>query len=256
LMLPRLASTMMMILSLLPAIASARAGSRSGCVLVDPDNVQIGIFYSGRKIRVKASTPACEGVVMRITGPEEPLVLKKKGKKYGFLWMNVGEVHYEAVPTLYLLRSSRKLEEMATSETLKRLKIGFDALKAQIPAGSKDGAKELFGELVKLKQKDHLFSCEAASVELNATGNGWQEATGRFALPAKTPAGDYTVDVFRFQAGKGELIGTAPIHLERTSIVSFIASLAANHGLLYGCFAVAMAVLAGLFTGFIFGRLR
>ena len=242
------------VLSLLLSMAPARAGDRSNHVQVEPDNVRIGIFYSGRNIRVRASTPPSEAIVMRVTGPEEPLVLKKKGKKYGVLWMNVGEVHYEAVPTLYLLRSSRAPDELAAPETLNRLKIGFDALRDRIPAGSKDGARELFGELVKLKQKDHLFSSEAAGVQLNPTGPGRQEATGQFSLPAKTPVGDYTVDVFSFRNGEGELIGTATIHLERASVVSFITSLAANHGLLYGCLAVAVAIFAGLLTGFIFGR--
>jgi uncharacterized protein (TIGR02186 family) len=250
----RLASTTILVPLFLLSIASAQAGSQSGHVSVQPDDVRIGIFYSGQTVRVKVLTSACEGIVMRVTGPDEPLVLKKKGKKYGFLWMNVGEVHYKAVPTLYLLRSSSKLQEMATPEELNRLKLGFDALKNHVPAGSKDGAKELFGELVKLKQKDHLFSCEATGLEVHPDGTGWQEATGEFTLPAKTPVGNYTVDVFCFQASKGELIGTAPIHLQRTSTVSFITSLAANHGLLYGCLAVVMAVLTGLLTGFIFRK--
>jgi len=249
----RLASTTIMPLLLL-SIVPARAGIRSNSVQVQPENVRIGIFYSGRTIRVKASMPACRDVVMRLTGPEEPLVLKKKGKKYGVLWMNVGEVHYKAIPTLYILRSSRKLDEIAASETLSRLKLGFDALRDQIPTGSKDGVKELFGELVKLKQKDHLFSSEAADLQLHSTGSGRQEAIGEFFLPAKAPVGDYTVDVFGFQEHEGELTGTATVHLERAAAVSSITSLANNHGLLYGCLAVAVAVLAGLFTGFIFGR--
>jgi uncharacterized protein (TIGR02186 family) len=252
-MLRCLAPTTILLL-LLASTAPARGAGQSDPVQVEPENVRVGIFYSGRNIRVRAWTPASEGIVMRLTGPEEPLVLKKKGRKFGVLWMNVGEVHYEAVPTLYLLRSTRPLDELAAPETLTRLKLGFNALRDRIPAGSKDGARELFGELIKLKQQDHLFSSEVAGVELDPAGPGRQEAIGQFSLPAKTPVGDYTVDVFSFREGEGELIGTATVHLERTSTVSFIASLAANHGLLYGCLAVAVAVLAGLFTGFIFRR--
>jgi len=252
-MLRRLASTTIVLLLVL-SVGPARAGSRSNKVRVEPENIQIGVFYSGHNIRVRASMPASEAVVMRVAGPEEPLVLKKKGKKYGFLWMNVGEVRYEAIPTLYLLRSSRELDQIATPETFGRLKLGFDAIRDRIPAGSKDGARELFGELVKLKQRDRLFCCEAAGIQLNSIGTGQQEATGEFFLPAKAPVGDYTVDVFGFQNGEGELIGTAKIHLERASVVSFITSLVADHGLLYGCLAVALAILAGLVTGFIFGK--
>ena len=201
-----------------------------------------------------ASTPAAREIVVRVSGPDEPLVLKKKGKKYGLLWMNVGEVRYEAVPTLYILRSSRKLDELAAPETLDRLRLGFDALRNQVPAGSKDGGRELFGELVKLKHKDHLFSSEAAGVQRHATGDGRQVVTADFSLSAKTPVGDYTIDLFGFQGREGELMGTAKIHLERTPVVSWITSLSDNHGLLYGCLAVVVALLAGLLTGFLFGR--
>jgi uncharacterized protein (TIGR02186 family) len=251
-MLRRLATTSLVPLLLL-SLAPARANGESNNVQVEPDNIQIGISYSGQTIRVKASSPAPEGIVMRVTGPEEPLVLMKKGKRYGFLWMNVGEVRYEAVPTLYLLRSSRKLHQMATPETLSRLELGFDALKDRVPVGSEDGARELFGELLKLKQKDHLFCSEAAGVQLDLVGDGRQEATGAFLLPAKALVGDYTVDVFGFREGEGELIGTAKIHVQRSSGVSFITSLVTNHGFLYGCLAVAVAILAGLSTGYIFG---
>jgi uncharacterized protein (TIGR02186 family) len=181
-------------------------------------------------------------------------VLKKKRKEFGFLWMNVGEVHYEAVPALYMLRSSRRLDEIAAPETLQRLKLGFDALRDQVSAQSEDGAAGLFGELVKLKEKDHLYSSEAGGVDLVAAGAGGREATGEFLLPAKTPVGDYTVDVFGFQKQKAELFGTATIHVRRDAAVSAITSLATKHGFLYGCLAVAVAILAGLFTGFIFRR--
>jgi uncharacterized protein (TIGR02186 family) len=247
-------STTIPLALLLLSIAPAQAGSRSDSVRVEPENIQIGIFYSGQQIQVEASTLASADIVMRITGAEEPLVLKKKGKKYGFLWMNVGDVHYEAVPTVYLLSDSRELDALATPKTLSRLQLGFDALKDRLPRGSKDGTRELFDELVKLKEKDDLFACDTTGVKLKSSQSGRQEAIGEFFLPAKAPVGDYHVDVFAFREDAGELIGSATIHLERTSLVSSLTSLATNYGLLYGCLAVAVAILAGLLTGWIFGR--
>jgi uncharacterized protein (TIGR02186 family) len=252
-MLLRLASTAITV-SLLLSLAPARADGRSNNVRVDPENVSIGIFYSGQKIRVTASAPASRDIVIRISGPEKPLALKKMGRKFGLLWMNVGEVRYQAVPTLYLLGSSRRLDEIAAPETLDRLKLGFDALKDRIPADAEEGARELFPELVKLKQRDRLFACRPAGVQLQPLGSGGQEARGEFFLPAKTPVGEYTVEVFDFHNRQGQLLGAAKIRVARTSLVSWIASLAADHGFLYGCIAVALAVLAGLFTGFLFSR--
>lgn len=204
-------------------------------------------------IHVEANASVGEDVVVRVTGPDEPLTLKRKGKKFGFLWMNVGEVHYEAVPTIYILRSSRRLDEISTPEILHRLKIGFDALQERISVGAEDSARELTGELVKLKEKDGLFSYEPGSVAFHPLGNEQQRAVTDFLLPAKAPVGEYVVDVFRFQNSEGELLNSARLRLQRASTVSFITSLVVEHGLLYGCLAVAIAILAGLSTGFIFG---
>ncbi len=249
----RLVSTMI-VLSLFLPMAAARADDRSENVRVEPENVGIGLSYSGRTIRVTACVPACDGIVIRVTGADKPLALKKKGKKYGLLWMNVGEVYYEAVPTLYLLRSSRKLEELATPETLSRLGLGFGALRNRVPAESENGARDLFGELVKLKERDQLFSSEAAGVERSSLGAGNQLASTEFFLPAKTPVGDYTVDVFRFDHGEGSLVGSATVHLQRDAVVASIMSLATDYGLLYGGLAVVVAVLAGLGTGLVFRK--
>lgn len=243
-------------LILVLSIGAVRADDESNGdpVQVDPHNIQIGTFYSGQVVRVKAAVPVSKDVVIRVTGPDESVRLNRKGKKYGVVWMNVGEVRYGAVPALYIVRSTRELSELADDETLSRLNIGFDALRDQVPAGSGDGAREFFGEFVKLKQRDDLYICEAAGIDLGPGAAGQQEVTSEFLLPAKAPVGDYTVDVFRFQGGAGELIGTAKVHLRRGSVVLFITSLAKHHGVLYGCLAVAVAVLAGLSTGFIFGK--
>lgn len=253
-MLRHLPLTTSLILLVLPAMSVWAGGQSSGDqVQARPDRIQVGMFYSGRDIQVTASTPACEDVVIRVTGRDEPVTLKRKGKKYGVLWMNVGEVHYDAVPTLYIVRSTRELGEIAAPETLRRLKIGFDALRDLVPAESEDGAREFFGELVKLKERDHLFSSEAPAVQRHSAESGRQEVTSEFLLPAKAPVGDYTIDVFAFQDGNGTLVGTANVHLRRSVAVASITSLATSHGLLYGCIAVAIAVLAGLSTGVIFG---
>ncbi len=248
--LPSAALLVVLLLGSLPALA----GSGSGSVRVEPSEVQIGVCYSGQRLSVRATTPSPRKIVMRLTSADEPLTLKKKGKKYGLIWRNMGDVHFTAVPTVYLLRSSCPLEQIAAPETLERMKLGFDGVRRQCLRGSDDAPPELFAELVKLKQKDHLFDWQAGGIQIQPADAGRQEAVGEFLLPAKAPVGDYTVDVFAFQGGKGELIGTANVRLRRGAAVSAITDLAANHGLLYGCLAVAVAVLAGLSTGLVFGR--
>jgi uncharacterized protein (TIGR02186 family) len=251
-MMRRLSPALLLLLPLLIA-ECAWAGDSGRTVDVEPDLIQVGIFFSGHQVRVKAETGVGQDLIIRVTGDDEPLALKKKGKNFGFLWMNVGELRYEAVPSLYILGSTRRLEEISDPETLNRLLIGFDALRERIPPEVRDGRRELFGELVKLKEKDRLFVYRAGGIEATPLGAGRQESSFEFLLPAKTPVGEYTVDVYGFQDGAGTLLGTAKIRLERSSAIAFIISLIVDHSLLYGCLAVVVAILAGLFTGIIFG---
>ena len=247
-----LASTVIVLVATLGA-TSLRARRELDAVEAEPETVQIGLFYSGRAVHVRARVPAADAVVIRLVGAREALTLKRKGKKYGLLWMNVGEVHYEAIPTLYLVKSTRKLDEITGAATLRRLGIGFDALRDQIPADADEGARALFGELVKLKERDGLFSCVPSGVQLTPSASGAQKASTAFFLPATAPVGDYTIDVFAFRRGEPTQVGSATIHLVRGPTVSLLTSLATEHGLLYGCLAVAVAVAAGLVIGFVFG---
>jgi Putative transmembrane protein (Alph_Pro_TM) len=162
-------------------------------------------------------------------------------------------VRYEDVPSIYILRSSQKLGRLASPEVLQELKLGSGALQAKIAGDLGSGAWALFRDLVKLKEKDGLFSMKEGGVELHPRDKGEQEVSCDFLLPAKTPVGEYRVDVFEFEDGKGVLSATGKVKIERSPVISFIISMASNHGLFYGCLAVFIAIIAGLVTGLAFG---
>ena len=61
------------------------------------------------------------------------------------------------------------------------------------------------------------------------------------------------MDLFEFEDGKGVLSATGKVKIERSPAISFIISMASNHGLFYGCLAVFIAIIAGLVTGLAFG---
>ncbi|MEW5947040.1 MAG: TIGR02186 family protein [bacterium] len=228
----------------------ARGGSE---VILEPDNISIGFFYSGRKAHLRTETPPGYDVVVKVAGPDEGLRLKKKGKVGGFLWMNVGEIGFENVPNLYMIGSSRGLADMLVGDFFEREQIGYDAINFHSTAETEEEEEFLFGEFVKLKEKEGLYSIDERSVHHRIIGDGNQEITAEFDLPAKAPLGKYQVMVYGIKNGDGTLLGTGEIQIAQSSPVAFISSLAYRRGLLYGCLAVVIAVVAGLFTGMIFG---
>ncbi|HUT53331.1 MAG TPA: TIGR02186 family protein [bacterium] len=234
-------------------LAALNAHAQGGAgVGVDPALVKIGFFYGGRKVTVRADMPFFDDAVILVTGQRKDLTLQKKGKRAGVLWMNVGEVEYKDVPAIFIIRSSRPLDKIASPEELKRLGLGYDALEDQVTTGADQHARDLYPELIKLKEKEKLFSVRDDGVPVGPIVSPRLDLA-YFFLPPKAPRGEYQVKVFAFNDGKGVLAGEGELTLQFSSGVQFIYDMAKNRGLLYGVLAAAIAIVAGLATGFIFG---
>ncbi len=223
-------------------------------VKVEPQVIKIGLFFNGADLQVNADTPAGCDVAMVVTGKSTNLKLSKKGKKAGVLWMNVGSVSYDKVPSLYVVHSSRPLKELASTAELERLGLGYGGLARKITGSHKAGPLATFAELVKLKEHDGLFAMDEHNVKVRKGKNGRSRATASIRLPAKALPGGYSVRVMCFREHRLAHIGEGHFKLRYGSSVSFISDLAYKHGLLYGILASVIAILAGLFTGLVFGR--
>ncbi len=240
-----------------------------GTLEVRPDNVRIDLFYRGAKIDVRAGVPAgYGGAAVRLMGHTERVELKKKGKRAGGLWMSVGEVAFDDVPTVYHLMTSAPLGDLAGPEVLAKWRLGYDGLLV----ASGDEAT-LRGELVKLKTVSGLFLVEVGTLRQQEGGNhrvagsvaaaeGGQEKPaaaltflhGSFRLPALTPAGDYVVDLIGFKDRQAFPLASVKVRIEYTGVVRALRELAMHYGLLYGVGAVVIAIAVGLLTGFVFER--
>ncbi len=237
---------------LLGASASAQRRerqARDGNVSVEPERIGVDLFYGGLAPRVHATVPKGYQVAIRLMGKRGRVELKTKGKVWGVLWMNVGEVTLESAPTAYLLATSVPLAELAPEAELDRFDLGYGALARH--AGPEAAAFEQF---VKLKQQEGVYRIDENAVRVQPFGSKQASATVSLPLPARTPVGEYTVDVIGFEHGHGHEIGTASLRLEQAGLVRALRSLAADRSLVYGFAAVLVAIVAGVLTGLLFGR--
>ncbi len=223
----------------------------AGGVVVEPELVVTGMFYTGATVHVSAVVPAGADVAVLCRGEGHPLTLKRKGKVLGLLWMNVGDVSFEQVPALYLLDTSRPLGELAADTVLDALGLGVAALATRCDADASDPV--LFSELARLKQKERLWRVAEGAVEIRSGEGGAELAVADLPLPPKAGPGDYEVLVYAFGSAQPELIGTGHVRVEQGGVSGFITELATKHGLLYGVLAALVAVVVGLLTGLIFG---
>lgn len=239
-------------------------------LVVEPQQVEIGLFYSGATVKVRAEIPVGYRAAVRLMGHPERLELKKLGKKGGILWMPEADVAFENVPVIYQVLTSAPLRELGSPATLAQWSLGYDAL---IPASSPGAA--LRSELVKLKEHQGLFSiregglvrqtpdakptgAHTAGFRVAGRAPGVIEARptellrGSFRLPARVPPGDYSVDLIGFDKQGPVQLGSAMLRLKRVGAVRAMRRLAMDHGLLYGIAASVIAILVGLLTGLVF----
>jgi uncharacterized protein (TIGR02186 family) len=232
----------------------ASAADLQGRLKIDPATVEATTFYDGANVRVNAEVPEGYEIAVVCRGKEAPVELKRKGRVLGVLWMNVGDVSFERIPTMYKVQTSASLDELAEHNVLSELEIGYPALLTRSsPKGSGFDAGTIFDELVKLKKDEGLFSVEQGFLKLHSGSPGRKRVETVFRVPAKAPPGDYQVRVMGFKDGRGELLASGELKITQIGTAAFISSLARQHGLLYGILAAFIAVVVGLLTGVVFG---
>jgi uncharacterized protein (TIGR02186 family) len=246
-------------LTLLSGPAVAAPGETPGVatapLAVNPAEVRADLFFNGALLHVRGTIPAGHEAAVDCSGAEGRLSLRRKGKVWGLLWMNTGEVVFDGVPSLYLLCTSVPLSRLAPAEVLGRLRAGLDALESRAaytgPAGE---GRTLFGEMVHLKTGEGLFAVAEGAARLKPGTGGTLDVAADLFLPARTPPGDYRVRLLSFQGGDGSVVAETTVVLRQTGFAAFTSRMAHERGLLYGIVSVVLAIAAGMLTGFVFGR--
>jgi len=216
-----------------------------------PEEVEANLFFNGAKVEVQGTVLPGYEVAILCGGKASHLALRRKGKVWGVLWMSVGDVAFDHIPSLYLLNTSAPLASLAPPAVLEQLGIGYPALAAL--AGQDGEEQPFFQELVKIKDKEGIFAVREGAVKLLPGAGGIRQVRAECALPSTVPMEGYEVQLFGFKEGNGELLCSKPMEVKQVGLARFMSSLVQGRPLLHGFFAVIVAVAAGLLTGLVFG---
>jgi hypothetical protein len=194
--------------------------------------------------------------VVEVSGKHEELTLKKKGKALGLLWMNLGDVHFKNVPNLYLLYTSSGAVASTASavNTGEQLKVGFEYLKKEMEIEAPPETRaSLADEFLKLKQKEKLYAFHPGEIVFEQKNEAQKHFTARVWIPPKIAIGEYQIKVMEINHGQIVDLSRNQVAVKEEGIPLLLANMAFNHSLLYGLFAVFIAVAAGLAMDFFFG---
>jgi len=239
---------------LLPALVPAPDAAERN-ILVEPESIHIGAFYSATVVEVSAEIPEGCDAVIEILGEEIEEQLLRKGRHWD-IWMNVGEIDIEEAPSVYYAMSSdpKSLDESSPDPA-----FGYGALQRRAYfIGDVKGLKRLkiFDEFVKLKEREKLYHVYPGELELSSHPGGPVIVHGTFIIPSRIAPDTYQVRLSVLRDGRLVDSRTAPLEIRVVGLPASLFSLARRHGSVYGLLAVLVAAAFGYFTGVVFKRTK
>lgn len=227
----------------------------------DPDDIKIDLFYHGSTVTISGELDTgTDGdtdpidLVVKIASPDGHQALRKKGKVWGLLWMTVGNLKFEQVPHLYLLRSTSKLEDVLDPEEMEKNEIGYPALKRRIeiaPVLNEDERTTWFNEFVKFKEDSKLYTSSIGKISANLQ-NGHLEYHILTVWPYQAPPGDYLATVYAIKNKRVIDKNETKIHVEQVGVVKALAEMAKTNAALYGLISIIVALTAGFGVSLLF----
>jgi uncharacterized protein (TIGR02186 family) len=190
-------------------------------------------------------------VVVVLEGPREDATVRKKERVFG-IWVNTRSMTFEAVPHSYSMSSSRMMDDLTTPLALEDRGIGID----HIPltpvgfVGNGSSLGEFRDAFRRLQQSGGLYDRDPSGVRFVAS-NLFKAS---LRLPANIPNGVHTVRAYLFKSGKFITEKSLPLRVIKTGIEQTITDAAHDQPILYGCFAVFLAVITGWGASVVFGR--
>jgi len=239
-----------------PVVSAPNAGAEdrvNAMLVVEPENLDIATFFDGTTLEISGEVPAGTDVAVLLRGSERAVDLSVKGKVWGLLWMNVGEIRFERVPSAYLLASAIMICDLAPYDVRKPLGLGLDALTASVVRDRDSESKHLFEELIKLKQREQLYGTFDDAVTIAPVDGGRLSYVAKIPVPARIPEDTYQVSLWGFRDGGAAKLAQTDFVVKEVGATHAIAELAAKHGTLYGALALIIALVVGLTTGMVFG---
>jgi uncharacterized protein (TIGR02186 family) len=232
---------------------AARAVDEPGlAVALSQPAVQITTGFSGAVLTIFGSTGALLGpggdeVLVVVRGPTRPVVVRRKEKVLGFLWVNGPSARFPEVPGFYAIAGTRPVWQVLPEPLRQQNGLGLDAL----PLTSTGARSPAFrAALLELERQSGLWKEQASAVEIIG-GRLFQK---RLDLPATVPTGTYRVEVLLARSGLILARQDLAFEVERVGAADRIATIAADQPLAYGVLCIVLATLAGWVGSVLFRR--
>jgi uncharacterized protein (TIGR02186 family) len=224
------------------------------------DTVVITSSFSGTRLVVFGALDDADGrirrqggydIIVALEGPKVPVVVREKERVLG-LWINRGSERFDAVPASYALAATKRLTDIAPEAILEKISIGIENLRIGLGAGAGGGPNrdEYATALRRIRSDRGLYNQTFGTVEFVSPSLFRAE----LSLPANLPVGKHQARAFLFRTGAFVAERSGTLWVVKSGFENRVFALAKTYGLLYGIFAVVLAIFTGWLGRVMFKR--
>jgi uncharacterized protein (TIGR02186 family) len=222
------------------------------------DQIQITSNYAGTEIVVfgaieSPQAPVAAGgrdVVVVVRGPDADLAVRRKVRVAG-IWINRDRITFYGMPAYYYVASTQPLAKVASADTLRQYQLGTANLmpKRESTRSSRKGEPFRLAA-IRSRERHKLYAEAPQGVEFLS----YSLFRVRVPLPATVPRGEYTAEVYLFRDGIVASAQTTPLFVDQIGLERRLFNFAHDRPFEYGLMTVAMAMLLGWASSFLFRR--
>ena len=220
-----------------------------GELTVQPNVLNIGTFYSGGQITISGEIPAGQDIIVQIAGPTSNGKFDIKGR-VGPFWMTRDKAELSGAPVMYALLlpggEAWQAKASALGLDLRQLRKKIDLHADTLPPD------KLFDLFLQLKKSEGLYVVEDNAVTYASGQNGRRRFTAGYRFPRSTATGQYTIKATAVAGSEIVMEQSTTLAVHQIGFTRMVDDLATHQRLIYGVFAVLIALFTGGVMGLLF----
>ena len=236
----------MRLLLLLLLLVSLPARAEEIVLGLSDDEVALTVTFDGQDLlvfgavsRVAPPPPGELGVIVTVSGPKLPVMVRKQARVAG-IWVNTEEALVDAAPSFYAIATNRPLPEILSS--VEDLRQSITIPRAIRSVGNEvTNSGDFTDALIRVRRAEGFYRLREGAVALQSD----TLFRASFSLPANLIEGNYAVRIFLTRGGGVVDRTETVIGVQKVGVERWLYNLAQEMAWAYGLLALALAILAG-----------
>ena len=247
------------ILALLMLVNTAPVAAEEVVLGMSHDEVAITATFDGSEILVFGAikretkiSPVPLQVIVAVSGPSKPLLVRRKERKFG-IWVNTDTVEVDSAPSFYAIATSAPWDQAVSDTEDLRHKISINRAIRSVGAPMHiENAQSFSDAVMRIRKKSGLYQLRENTVAVD------QQTLFRTSIemPANLTEGNYKTRIFLTRNGQVVSDFETDIDVRKVGLERFLFALSRENPLAYGLMSLAIAIFAGWSASAVFQFIR